>query len=197
MSERINYEQETDLRVTGEHIVRYWLAYRYMDHGDVVVDAACGNGFGTELLAGKASSVFAFDKDEQALRYAQNKFFNSRTPIFFTQADLNNVGLPPGDVLVTYETIEHLENPENLISQFDKYDKVFLSTPRIPTKHFNEFHLQDFTDDQILSWFPADTWKIRYARRQTDDVYLVVYAQKLSSYALEQAQENSSPDAGV
>lgn len=197
MSERINYEQETDLRVTGEHIVRYWLAYRYMDYGDSVVDAACGNGFGSELLAGKASVVDAFDRDGATLGYAQKKFGLNRTPINFYSADLNDIVFQPADVLVTYETIEHLEKPENLISQFDKFNKVFLSTPRITTKHFNEFHLQDFTDDQILSWFPSHTWKIHYARRQSDDVYLVVYAQKLSSYALERTEENRSPDARV
>ena len=29
-----------------------------------------------------------------------------------------------------------------------------LSTPIVPSKHENEFHLQDFTESEIKGWFP-------------------------------------------
>ena len=80
-------------------------------------------------------------------------------------------------VLVSFETIEHLENPQNLIKQFPKFKKVILSTPVIPTKHTNSAHLQDFTRDDVLSWFPADVWNVKWERLQ-NDIYIILCVEK-------------------
>ena len=39
----------------GEHIHRYYEALLQIDPTDVVLDIACGTGFGTEIIAGKTN----------------------------------------------------------------------------------------------------------------------------------------------
>jgi hypothetical protein len=58
------------------------------------------------------------------------------------------------DVSVCFETLEHLTNPQHLADQVAKAKRlVIVSVPTRPTKHFNHFHLHDFTVDDVLAMF--------------------------------------------
>ena len=178
MAERLNYNSEPDTRQVGDHLYRYWLACQEMKGMSSVVDAGCGYGFGSDLLSRYCDLVFAVDYNESCINEVFDKF-NDKGNIVTQQCDFNYDRLPEAQVLVCFEVIEHLELPINLINQFDKYKKVIISTPIIPTKHTNSFHLQDFTEKQVLSWFNKG-WKIKWTKKQHDEVYLIICAEKLS-----------------
>lgn len=174
MCERIDYLTEKDTRMVGDHLYRYWLALReindnFNDH--IIYDVACGLGYGTDLLSrNDFVTVIGYDKLEKD---------NIQENIIYRQVDLNNYKFENNaDVLVSFETIEHLENPQNLIKQFGKFRKVILSTPIIPTKHTNSAHLQDFTLEEVIGWFAEDVWKIKWQRIQ-NGIYIILCAEKI------------------
>lgn len=135
------------------HVYRYELAEKLLNVGDIVIDAACGIGYGsTVLTANKAITYFGIDQvgaiDAQFLGHGwfAAKDLNTWTP------DFNF------DVAVCFETLEHLDNPAHMVSWLKQAKRlVILSVPTVPTKHMNEFHLHDFTVDEILAMFDDAT----------------------------------------
>jgi ubiquinone/menaquinone biosynthesis C-methylase UbiE len=59
--------------------------------GAVVLDAACGSGYGTQLLAEKANSVTGLGINDHALRYAMSRHLTSNTT-FLKQNLKDSVG---------------------------------------------------------------------------------------------------------
>lgn len=181
MAERINYLTELNDRMVGDHLFRYWLAYNEIKGTDFVVEVGCGMGFGTDLLWKKAHDLDAYDYSEEAVNYANEHFLFPAI-----ERDIDLLSLPPDllqsppkiDVLVAFEVLEHLNKPEQIIKCFAFAQKVIISVPIIPTKHTNSFHKQDFTEEQVLSWFSE--MKIKWTRKQHDNVYLIVCAEQLS-----------------
>lgn len=132
--ERINADPIFD-KVRKSHEDRYELAANYVGPSDIVIDAACGTGYGKRFLDCK--EYFGIDKyDGEDREKGKNHIV----------ADLNS--WQPDfdfDVLISLETIEHIENFMNIIEIAKKSDRFIFSVPIIPTKHQNTFHLNDFT----------------------------------------------------
>ncbi|HVO89598.1 MAG TPA: class I SAM-dependent methyltransferase, partial [Casimicrobiaceae bacterium] len=94
-----------------EHWHRYCAASR-IAAGKRVVDAACGEGYGSLLLAGSAQSVVGVDIGAQAVEHARQRY---RAPnLRFECASVTALPLPDAsvDVVVSFETIEHLAEQE-------------------------------------------------------------------------------------
>lgn len=174
MPEYLDYVNHENVDWVAEHVVRYWYVARELSPNDTVVDAACGAGYGTELLSWRARAITGIDQNAPLLEQATKRWPN----IKFITADLNNTELPAADVLVTFETIEHLKDPNQYVSQFRKFKRVYLSTPHIPTKHHNEFHLHDFLSTTIKSWFKG--WIIHWCREQ-HGMYTIICAEQKSA----------------
>lgn len=178
MAERIDYLTEQDTQSVAEHIYRYWLACNEIKYCDKVLDIACGLGYGTRLISDYCFSIKGVDYNKDIINENKNKY--KQKNISFYKRNVDEYDIPDNecDVLVCFETIEHIKSPEKLTAQFTKFNKVILSTPIVPSKHTNSFHLHDFTEEQVLSWFPEDKWKVKWAKKQRD-VYLVICAEKI------------------
>lgn len=143
-------------RITAEHVAheqghreRYELAASLIKDGDRVLDVACGIGYGAHILATHAPrhTYRGVDRDGVDVRFLQYGWF--------THANLD-VWNPeePFDVAITFETLEHLTNPQHLVDVVKQATRlVLVSVPTVPTKHFNEYHLHDFTVDDVLTMF--------------------------------------------
>ena len=59
--------------IAYEHWHRYAFALQLVA-GKQVLDAACGEGFGADLLAGKAGSVHAVDVDAACIEHAKSRY---------------------------------------------------------------------------------------------------------------------------
>src|SRR5215470_10731138 len=100
-----------------EHWHRYHFALRWAE-GRRVVDVACGEGYGTALLARRAASVTGIDLSEEAIAHARGAYkelANAR----FECAPCTRLPLPDGsvDVAVTFETIEHIAEQREFVDE--------------------------------------------------------------------------------
>lgn len=123
-----------------------------------VLDAACGIGFGSYLLAQKARFVTGIDIDRSSLAHAKKHYHNDR--LSFELKDATDTGFPSQffDVITSIETFEHIpkELADKFIGELKRLLKpeglLIISTPnhdvysRIShTKgHVNELNVDDF-----------------------------------------------------
>lgn len=91
---------------------RYHFARQYC-HGKDVLEAACGAGQGLGYIATVARSVTGTDIDGRCLAYAR-KAYADRPAIVIQQMDAQDPSFQDGsfDVIILYEAIYYLENPE-------------------------------------------------------------------------------------
>lgn len=135
-----------------EHVSRYDWIKDYSARKNVL-DIACGTGFGSFKIAtdGNAASVTACDIDAKTLKYAS---FRNRHPLIdFQVQNAESFNFEKKfDIIVSFETIEHLNQPEqfltNVNSVLDTSGSFFVSTPisHIPqnTKPDNVYHTMEW-----------------------------------------------------
>ena len=142
-----------DADLLNEHRARYWFARRYAS-GKTVLDAACGTGYGSALLAETAQSVVGVDIARDAVEYARRHFGSPN--VQYAQADCLALPLPSGhfDLIVAFEIIEHLENPEAFLAELRRVlhpsGLLILSTPNRlyytdDRGEINPFHRREFS----------------------------------------------------
>jgi len=93
-------------QVEIEHLHRYFVA-RDLCRGRDVLDVACGEGYGSALLAQVARSVTGLDYDGPAVSHARQAF--AADALFFAQGDATRLPFKDAsfDAVVSFETIEH------------------------------------------------------------------------------------------
>lgn len=127
------------------HVDRYKMAAGLLREGDVVLDVACGVGYGAEILNGSSLVQYVgVDRDD----VVPDGFKRLGT---FEVHDLD-VWTPDFqfDVAVCFETLEHLHDPWRFVEVLKSARRtIVISVPTVPTKHLNEYHLHDFTVEQI------------------------------------------------
>jgi 2-polyprenyl-3-methyl-5-hydroxy-6-metoxy-1,4-benzoquinol methylase len=119
------------------HLVRYQLAAKVVRPGDVVLDAACGLGYGSHMLASlsPAARVTGIDLSDWGIDYATRNYGSGR--VDFTCGVLPDVlNVIPDDsvdLVVSLETLEHVTDPVQLLRAFDRVLKpggrIFVSVP--------------------------------------------------------------------
>lgn len=144
------------------HIFRYYVARGFVEPGDKVLDASCGYGYGTRILArSTAASVLGVDKGEFQLALAEQR--NTLPNVSYAQLDLDKTfTLDPLDYIVSIETLEHLEDPRLALKEFKaKSKRMLLSVPIGKTTHTNQWHKHDFLiRDEFIKLVVDDTWRL-------------------------------------
>lgn len=142
-------------RMITEHLQRYTFATRY-SKGVSVGDIACGVGYGSFAIAKYAKQVYGIDSSPEAIHYAKQHY--SKKNITFITTDAAHTSLRTNllDVVVSFETIEHLKDPDTFLKEVNRIltDKgmLILSTPN---KTFsvgtNHFHYYEYTYEELLA----------------------------------------------
>ena len=109
-----------------------------------VLDAACGVGYGSYLLAKNPDVTYinGVDCDSESIEFANENFKSEK--ISFECSKIEDIK-GNYDVLVSLETIEHLEEPKALagLAQRCNIKEILVSFPVKKTTHYNKYHLWD------------------------------------------------------
>jgi len=141
-----------------DHFSRY-LACRGLCAGRVVLDAACGSGYGSNALASVAEQVYGIDVDPAAVDYATQNYGRSNTS--FRNASVTEIPFEDAsiDVVVSFETLEHIPADAQLAFMGEikrvlrPNGTLVMSTPdRLITDERgteNEFHVHELTEAEF------------------------------------------------
>ncbi len=142
------------------HMARYAFA-RPLCVDKVVLDMACGEGYGSRLLAQwGARRVVGVDISAEAIDQAQRLFASDSVEFRREAADTIDSALTPCtfDLIVSLETIEHVPDPVALLESFKRLLKpggvMVISCPNdwwyYPrAEERNPFHLRKYTFDEF------------------------------------------------
>jgi len=94
---------------------RYRLAINYIKSKNKVLDIACGYGYGSVLLAEKASQVIGADYSADAMKLAKEHY--NKENLNFQIEDITSMSFQDNsfDVVVSMETIDHVDGDACLL----------------------------------------------------------------------------------
>jgi 2-polyprenyl-3-methyl-5-hydroxy-6-metoxy-1,4-benzoquinol methylase len=139
------------------HLVVYeWIARQVA--GLRVVDMACGEGYGSDVLArAGAAAVVGVDANPEAHEHARLRYV--RDGLRFAR-DMVETFAEPCDAVVFLQTIEHVRNPAEVLERFKALvgpdGVVFVSTPNVLTlappgaeKSGNPWHVKEYRHEEF------------------------------------------------
>jgi SAM-dependent methyltransferase len=133
------------------HLVVYeWIAARVQ--GLRVVDMACGEGYGSDVLARSAAAAVGVDANPEAHEHARLRY--GRAGLRF-ERDLVESFAEPCDAVVFLQTIEHVQDPGAILEHFKSMlapgGVAYVSTPNLLTlappgaeKSDNPWHVKEY-----------------------------------------------------
>jgi ubiquinone/menaquinone biosynthesis C-methylase UbiE len=103
-------------QIKYEHLHRYAVASQLVAGRDVL-DLACGEGYGADLLARRTASVVGVDNSPEVISYASKKY--TRANLYFLLGSCHAVPMLPAsvDLVVSFETIEHHDKHEEMMQE--------------------------------------------------------------------------------
>jgi SAM-dependent methyltransferase len=162
------------------HLAVYeWIAERCA--GQEVVDMACGEGYGTEVLARRARRVTGVDANPDAYEHVRSKY--TRPGVRFVR-DLIETFIEPCDAVVFLQTIEHVKEPEQVLAHFKAMaPTVYVSTPNLLTlappgaeKSDNPWHLREYRAREFRALCESVFERV--------EIYGLFHARKLRAHEL-------------
>jgi 2-polyprenyl-3-methyl-5-hydroxy-6-metoxy-1,4-benzoquinol methylase len=138
------------------HLAVYeWIGARVI--GKRVIDMACGEGYGSEVLSRGAESVVGVDANPDAHEHARLRY--RRENLRF-ERDLIDSYAEPCDAVVFLQTIEHVEDPGAVLEHFKSMvgedGVVYVTTPNVLTlappgaaKSDNPWHVREYRPQEF------------------------------------------------
>ncbi len=171
--------EQSALEFTGERFTpecvreiwyEHWHRYAFaadLVKGKRVLDAACGEGYGSALLASAADSVLGVDIDAQSVTHAQQRYAAQRSNLSYQQGDATALDLADNsfDVVVSFETLEHVLEQERMLDGFARVLKpdgiLLISSPDKATYsdaigHDNPHHVRELYRQQLETLLDKD-----------------------------------------
>jgi 2-polyprenyl-3-methyl-5-hydroxy-6-metoxy-1,4-benzoquinol methylase len=135
------------------HLAVYeWIGARVV--GRRVLDMACGEGYGSEVLARGAAGVLGVDANPEAHEHARLRY--TRQNLTFERGLVETFGEPDSfDAVVFLQTIEHVQDPVAVLAHFRSLlapgGVAYVSTPNVLTlappgaeKSGNPWHIKEY-----------------------------------------------------
>ncbi|WP_073203262.1 class I SAM-dependent methyltransferase [Gracilibacillus kekensis] len=174
--ERIIPEQ---MKITNEllieHLARYHFSVPHV-YGRVL-DLATGVGYGAHVIAKKCKKqieeIIGVDIDPEVIKYAQGQYYHPLSS--YQVEDVTDTKLPEKlgqfDVILSFETIEHIENEvqfmENIFKMLKPGGTLILSTPFGEGKGIpcgSPFHVHQMTENEFMQMFEKFKTKVFYCQ---------------------------------
>jgi SAM-dependent methyltransferase len=135
------------------HLAVYeWIGAQVI--GRRVLDMACGEGYGSEVLSRGAASVVGVDANPEAHEHARLRY--RRQNLTFERGLVETYGEPGTfDAVVFLQTIEHVQDPAAVLAHFRSLlapgGAAYISTPNLLTlapagaeKSDNPWHIKEY-----------------------------------------------------
>ncbi len=160
---------------SGEIWYEHWHRYLFaapLAAGRRVLDVACGEGYGSALLARAAAHVTGVDVAAEAIAHARARY-GAQPNLEFRQGDCAALPLADAslDLVVSFETVEHVAAQQAFVAEVRRVlrpgglfvlscpNKVEYSDKR---GLVNEFHVRELDRDElaalIATHFPHTAW---------------------------------------
>jgi ubiquinone/menaquinone biosynthesis C-methylase UbiE len=197
----------------GEIWYEHWHRYHFaapLVRGLQVLDIACGEGYGSALLASSAAHVIGVDAAADIVAHARRRY-GALPNIEFRDGRCEAIPAPDSsiDAVVSFETIEHIPAPEKLVDEALRVVRpeglFIVSTPNKEIYsdrrgYRNEFHLREMYRDEFVAILRARFAHIALFGQRVD-AYSAIWpeAGKAESAQLLDARRNDAhkPQAGV
>ncbi|MDQ6811349.1 MAG: methyltransferase domain-containing protein [Actinomycetota bacterium] len=172
------------------HLAVYeWIATRVA--GMRVLDMACGEGYGSAVLARTAASVVGVDANPEAHEHARLRYRQGNLSF---ERDLVERFSAPADAVVFLQTIEHLDDPGVVLEHFAALvtgaggagpagGEIFVSTPNVLTlapkgasRSSNPWHVREYRAAEFLGLCQASFPEVQ--------MYGLFHARKLRAHEL-------------
>jgi SAM-dependent methyltransferase len=140
------------------HLAVYeWIGARVL--GQRVLDMACGEGYGSDVLARSAASVVGVDANPEAFEHARLRY--RRENLRFERGMVELYGEPGSfDAVVFLQTIEHVQDPSAVLERFRELladgGTAYITTPNVLTlapagaaKSDNPWHLREYRAEEF------------------------------------------------
>ena len=149
------YKTDTQhkINLSGYH----WGSLQMGDLSDkVVLDNACGTGYGSSFLAKKAKKVIGIDISEEAIEYSRKNFKEENLEYLVMNSE--SLSLPDNsfDHVISQDTIEHVPNDELFLEKISRVLKkngtLIIFTAQGKGKAFkpeNIYHIREYTKDEF------------------------------------------------
>ncbi|MBN1530843.1 MAG: class I SAM-dependent methyltransferase [Thermoleophilaceae bacterium] len=150
--ERFDPEGSNGELVEAEHRARYWWAADYVESKDVL-DAGCGTGFGTAMLAERhPARLVGVDIAPDALERARRLAPNAE----IARGDLRELPFEDSsfDIVVCFEVIEHIERADEVLDELRRVLRetgcLLISSPnRDVYTPGNPHHVHEYLPDEL------------------------------------------------
>jgi 2-polyprenyl-3-methyl-5-hydroxy-6-metoxy-1,4-benzoquinol methylase len=140
------------------HLAVYeWIGARVA--GLRVIDMACGEGYGSEVLSRSAANVVGLDANPEAHEHAKLKY--RRQNLSFERGMVESHGEPSAyDAVVFLQTIEHVQDPVAVLDHFRNIlapgGVAYISTPNVLTlappgqpRSDNPWHIREYRAEEF------------------------------------------------
>ncbi|MBS1701026.1 MAG: methyltransferase domain-containing protein [Armatimonadetes bacterium] len=144
----------SDYATQATHWQRY-LYFRPWYEDAVVVDAACGEGYGTDFSSIFSKESHGADVSSEAVQHATNAYPRAS----FRVEDVCNYDYSKADIVTSFETIEHLPDPEQFLEALKACKgRIIISTPnrklydpnaKLGDKPTNPYHTIEWTAEEF------------------------------------------------
>jgi 2-polyprenyl-3-methyl-5-hydroxy-6-metoxy-1,4-benzoquinol methylase len=136
-----------------------WIGARVL--GARVIDMACGEGYGAEVLSRSAAAVVGLDANPEAHAHARARYV--RENLRFERGLVETHGDRDSyDAVVFLQTIEHLLEPQQVLEHFRSLlapgGRAYVSTPNVLTlaprgasRSDNPWHLREYRHEEFRS----------------------------------------------
>lgn len=142
-----------------EHLHRYAIAIDLVQHKKVL-DIACGEGYGSNLLANNANHVTGVDINTNVIKLAKGKY--QKQNLEFITGGVENIPVPDNyvDVVVSFETLEHIADHEKMMAEIKRVlvtgGLLIISTPdkknySDKTGYKNPFHVKELYGEEFTA----------------------------------------------
>lgn len=138
-------------------LARHLVAYQYASswaRGKAVLDAGCGDGYGSALLAEEARTVLGVDRSPEAIALARSRY--RRDNLRYECLPLERLAElgGPFEVITHFQVIEHLPDPRPFLRAayqcLAPRGVLLITTPnRLLSRVENPYHVREYIAEEL------------------------------------------------